>query len=165
MMIEFARELQKDRIVRLGHIAGITGISEKYLAQLTLPLKKNQILIGVSGKKGGYMLARPADQISIGEIVASLVGPMSATDCVRKPEICLNSPFCEARLIWAIMSDKMQESLDGFKLSDMIDRKRIEKIKEDNRNIPLLFSEKVLEDSGYITRQSCPVSAEDGNSD
>jgi len=145
MMIEFARELKKDNIVHLGRIAGITGLSENYLAQLTSPLKGAGLLIGVSGKKGGYMLGRPADQISIGEIVQALVGPIGATDCVNSPDICMNSTFCEARIVWTLASARMLEVFDSFTLADMVDRDKIRTIAKENEHIPLIDPDRVLE--------------------
>jgi len=60
MMIELARELKNKKLVHLRQIAEITGLSENYLAQLAIPLKNNGLLVGISGKKGGYHLSRPA---------------------------------------------------------------------------------------------------------
>jgi len=113
LMVELARELRKDRLVHLGRISGITGVSENYLAQLAIPLKNEGMLIGVSGKKGGYHLSRPPEEIRIGDIVRAVDGQISLTDCVNNPDICLNSSFCEARMIWVILSGMMTENANG----------------------------------------------------
>ncbi len=161
MMIEFARELKKERIVHLGKIARITGLSENYLAQLTSPLKGAGLLIGVSGKKGGYMLGRPAESIQIGEIIKAYVGPVSAADCVQSPDLCLNSSFCEARLIWTIASARMQEVFDSFTLADMVDKNRIEDIKKEYGRLPLINPDAVI--SGRSTEIAMPVSSHTKN--
>lgn len=145
MMIEFGRELKKDNIVHLGRIAKITGLSENYLAQLTSPLKGAGLLIGVSGKKGGYMLARPADQIRIGDIVQALVGPISATDCVHNPDICMNSAFCEARVVWTLASVEMQNVFDRFTLADLVSRDYVKNVLMENEHIPLLNPDHPIE--------------------
>jgi len=123
MMIELARALKKERLVHLGQVAKVTGLSTNYLAQLAIPLKSNGLLIGVSGKRGGYQLGKPAEEIAINEILQALQGPVSLTDCVLRPDICLNSSFCEARMIWVIASHKMMEVLKETSLADLIDDK------------------------------------------
>lgn len=145
MMIELARALRKESIVHVGRIAEITGLSENYLAQLTSPLKGAGLLIGVSGKKGGYMLGRPAEEITIGEIVQALVGPIGATGCVNSPDICMNAGFCEARLIWTLASAKMQEVFESFTLADMVDREKVRAIARENGHIPQIDADRFIQ--------------------
>lgn len=122
MMVEFARELKENNLVHLGRIAKITGLSENYLAQLAISLKNGGLLVGVSGKKGGYHLARPANQIRIAEIIEAVIGPINLTECVTHPEICLNSSFCETRLIWSIANYRVQEALNEYTLANLISK-------------------------------------------
>ena len=122
MMVEMARELKNADLVRIGKIAGITGLSENYLAQLAIPLKKNGLLVGVSGKNGGYHLSRPAEKISLYDIIHSVLGNTHLVECVGNPSICLNSSFCEARLIWVLLGDNISSTLKKFTIADMINK-------------------------------------------
>ena len=99
MMVELARASNGDQLTHLGKIARITALSENYLAQLAMSLKGAGLLIGVSGKKGGYRLAHGADQIKVADVVTALIGPIGLTECVSRPDICLASCFCETRMI------------------------------------------------------------------
>jgi len=144
MMIEFARELIKDDIVHLGRIAKITGLSENYLAQLTSPLKGAGLLIGVSGKKGGYMLGRPAEQIRVGEIIEALIGSIGVTDCVKSSDLCMNASFCEARMIWALASHSMQKAFNRFSLADLVNRERMVEIMKESSDISLFDPDGVM---------------------
>ncbi len=144
MMIELARELKKHKLVHLGRISEITGVSENYLAQLAIPLRNDGLIIGVSGKRGGYHLSRAPENITVADIITAVDGPMTLTDCVMNPDICMNSSFCEARMIWVILSDAMDSLLNRFTLADMIDKNRIDEIREEYGHLQLLDADKFL---------------------
>nr|MBN2277439.1 Rrf2 family transcriptional regulator [candidate division Zixibacteria bacterium] len=159
LMVELARELKKNNLVHLGRIAGITGVSENYLAQLAIPLKNEGLLIGVSGKKGGYHLSRSPEEIKIMDVVRAVDGPINLTDCVNNPDICLNSSFCEARIMWAILSGRMVEVLEKYTLADLIDKDRLQRIKDEYAFLPMLNPDRIMapEDEGEESEPGCPV--------
>ncbi len=156
-MVELARELKKNKIVQLKTIAKITHLSEKYLAQLAIPLKEAGLIIGVSGKKGGYLLGSKPEKIKIRQIVSALIGPISLTDCVNSPEICLNYSFCEARTIWTILSGRMHEILDEFTLADLINKDSMKAIGDDYSRMPLLDPDLVLAKDNFEATDICPT--------
>lgn len=156
MMVELARSLEKERIVRLSQIAAITNISKNYLLQLTIPLKNGGIIRGISGKNGGYQLARPAEQIKLSEIIEAVDGAISLTDCVRNPDICLNSSFCEARTIWVILSENMFDVLAKFSLRDLIEKQQLSKIREEYSYMRLLDSDQIIREKTLATAAACP---------
>jgi len=155
MMVELTRELQKDNLVHLGKIAKVTGLSVNYLAQLAMPLKNAGLLIGVSGKKGGYQLGREPSQIRVNEILEAVQGPTGLTDCVNNPDICLNSPFCETRMVWTIASYRMTEVFNEFTLADLTDRASIDEIKTKYAHIALLNPDEYM--AGGNDGQLCPT--------
>lgn len=157
IMIELARELKKKELVHLRQIAETTGLSENYLAQLAISLKNSGLLIGVSGKKGGYRLSRPVEEIKLSEIVSAVTGPLDITECVSNPSICLNSSFCEARLIWALLSGSMLEVLDKLRLSDMIDKEKINSIKEEYSYMPFINPDRLMAENSREYFDGCPT--------
>lgn len=159
MMVELARLLKEERLVHLGRIAKITGLSENYLAQLAISLKNNGLLIGISGKKGGYQLAKPAEEIKIGEIVQAVAGPLTATDCVDHPETCLNASFCESRALWVLISHSVTNILDDYTLSDLIGRGWLESVRKEHPDLNLLNPDAVFEEKNNETLPGCPVSS------
>jgi len=159
MMIELARELKNKKLVHLRQIAEITGLSENYLAQLAIPLKNNGLLVGISGKKGGYHLSRPAKEIKLSEIVRAVVGPFDLTECVSNPSICLNSSFCEARVIWAILSGSMLEVLDNLRLSDMIDKEKMALVREEYSRMPFINPDRLMAEGIGENIMGCPTKA------
>jgi len=161
MMLELARKLQKENLVHLGRVANVTGISENYLAQLAMSLKNDGLLIGVSGKKGGYQLARPAEEITVNEIVTALIGPISVTECTCNPNLCLTSTFCETRAIWALVNSRIQKTLEEFTLADLLDSNFIQKVQSDNPDIPYLFPDRVMAEIDGNVTTGCPVTREE----
>ncbi len=155
LMVELTRALQQQGIVQLGQIAHVTGISLNYLAQLTMPLKSAGLIIGVSGKKGGYVLARGAAEISVSDVVTAVQGPVGLTDCVNNPDVCLNSSFCEARMVWVVASHHMTEILRSVSLADMVSRQWKEEMKKKYEYIPLLDSDSYL--STNASARACPA--------
>jgi len=144
LMMELARELKKHDPVHLGHVASITGLSTNYLAQLAMPLKNSGLLHGISGKKGGYRLGRPADKISVRGILEAVQGPIGLTDCSNHPELCLNCSFCEARMIFVIATHKMVEVFDRTTLADLMDKDWKREVYDEFSHIPLLQPDKYL---------------------
>jgi Rrf2 family protein len=156
MMVEMARLLQTERLVQLKRIAKITGLSGNYLGQLAISLRDNGLLIGVSGKKGGYKLARPAGEITLREIVRAVQGPVFATECVAHSDLCLNAEFCEARTIWALISHKVQEVLDQYTLADLIDRSWMSSVEKKHPDIPYLNVNRMVSGSDVVAPTGCP---------
>ncbi len=157
MMVEMARLLQTERLVQLKRIAKITGLSGNYLGQLAISLRDAGLLIGVSGKKGGYKLARPAGEITIREIIQAVQGPIFAVDCVAHSDLCLNAEFCEARTIWALISHKIQEILDEYSLADVIGRTWMTDVERKYPDIPYLNVNQMVYDSDIGMPAGCPA--------
>lgn len=160
MMVELARALGTEEIVRLGRIARITGISVNYLAQLAIPLKNNGLLIGVSGKHGGYRLAKPAHDIAVSDIIEAVQGPIGLTDCARNPDICLNADFCEARMIWVILSSSLTDILRRYTLADLIDKGRMAKLRQEYAHLLQMDIDKALTGDEGDAEKGCPTKAD-----
>jgi Rrf2 family cysteine metabolism transcriptional repressor len=73
--IALARTRADDPPVRVREIAAKHEIPERYLVQILLQLKAAGLVHSARGSAGGYRLARPADQISLGEVLTAIEGP------------------------------------------------------------------------------------------
>jgi len=93
------------------------NISAKYLEQIFIQLKKNDLIVSQKGKSGGYTLSRKPDQISVGEIVETLEGKIEPTKCYSAQ--CENST-CASKKVWVKLSQEIKKTLDNIKLSDLI---------------------------------------------
>ena len=118
MMIEIAKRPGTD-LVSLGRVAESTKISKRYLDQLALALKTSSLMRSTRGRGGGYQLARPAEQISVCEIIEAAIGPINVVECVRCPEVCLKSDYCECRWVYERINDGIVEMLNGMSLAEL----------------------------------------------
>src|SRR4030042_1950504 len=87
MLLDMAQHYNQGP-VHLGDIAKRQNISLKYLEQIIIPLKKAHDVASVLGPKGGHLLAKPPDQITVGEIVALLEEGINLVECTENPEVC-----------------------------------------------------------------------------
>lgn len=110
--------------VQVGSIAKRQDISVKYLEQLIIPLKKAHYIKSVRGPKGGHMLSRPPEEITVGEVVDLLEGGVNLADCIKHPDICLRHDTCVTRAIWEEATEAMHEKLDSITLAEMMKRTR-----------------------------------------
>ena len=108
--------------VPLRAISKRQDITEKYLWHLINPLKSAGLIESTRGAKGGYVLAKPLNKISIKEIVRSLEGPLTLVDCIEKPKGCSRSQYCVARDVWKEVADKISETLESMTLKDIVER-------------------------------------------
>jgi len=133
LMVDIARQYDGLHPVQLRQVAEGNNLSLGYLEQLMISLRNASLVRGLSGRKGGYILARPADQIRITEIVEATIGPINLADCVRNPKNCPRSPVCESRPIWALLNTMILDVLGRYTLADMTDARWLERI---NRELP-----------------------------
>ncbi len=108
--------------VRLGVIAERQGIPVKYLEQIIIPLKKAKYVSSVRGPRGGHLLAKRAEDITVGEIVNLLEGGLKLTKCTKDPKICERSEHCITRFVWKETTEAINERLNAITFSDLVKR-------------------------------------------
>ncbi len=106
--------------VQTGFIAERQGISVKYLEQIILPLRKANLIKSVRGRKGGHMLARPPEEIKMGEVLEVLEEGMDIASCVNDPGTCTRSVDCKSRDLWDMITAAIYDKLNTLKLSEII---------------------------------------------
>ncbi|MBW2108380.1 MAG: Rrf2 family transcriptional regulator [Deltaproteobacteria bacterium] len=121
MLLDMAQH-SGDGPVQIGSIAKRQDISVKYLEQLIIPLKKANYIRSIRGPKGGHLLARSPDEITVGEIVDLLEGGVSLASCIEQPGICDRHGDCVTRAIWEEATRAMHERLDVITLAEMMKR-------------------------------------------
>jgi Rrf2 family cysteine metabolism transcriptional repressor len=113
--------------IALKSVAQREQISEKYLEHLFASLKKAGLIHSVRGAQGGYRLARPAEEITLGDILRVLEGPVAPTDCVVKGstgEKCERAAECVMLHIWCRLSDEVNDILDNITLAEIVEEQR-----------------------------------------
>jgi len=106
--------------IQLGEIAKRQKISLKYLEQIIRPLKKANYVRSFRGAKGGHILNKPPDKISVGEIVALLEGGDTLTQCDRDPSTCERNDSCLTRYLWMEAAKAMYTKLAEITFTDVL---------------------------------------------
>lgn len=112
----------KDGQVSLKSVAERQGLSENYLEQLFSSMKKSGIVKSIRGAQGGYLLAKPAEDISVGDVLRSLEGTLCPVDCIdpEMPIACDKSDLCVTAIVWAKLRDKINEVVDSISIADLV---------------------------------------------
>jgi Rrf2 family protein len=113
--------------IALKSVAHREHISEKYLEHLFASLKKAGLIHSIRGAQGGYRLARPPEEITLGDIIRVLEGPVAPTECVIDDdgsEKCDRSSECVMRSIWCHVRDEINNILDSITLAQVVEEQR-----------------------------------------
>lgn len=107
--------------VSVQSIAERNNISDSYLEQLIRLLKKGGLVVSVRGAGGGYRLARPASEISVGEALRCLEGSLDVVECptIEGKPGCNKAEACITRFVWKKINDAITDAVDSIHLSDL----------------------------------------------
>ncbi|MGE5398325.1 MAG: RrF2 family transcriptional regulator [Chitinophagales bacterium] len=124
-MLDMALHMD-DGPITVHSIAERENLSDRYLEQLLVPLKKTGLIKSVRGAQGGYVLGKEPKNITVGEVIRALEGPIAPVDCVSEefPDECARADFCVTRLIWAKLRDSIAEVLDSYNLEDLMNESK-----------------------------------------
>lgn len=116
----------KEEAVSIQSISARQNISDSYLEQLVRKLKKEGLVVSVRGAQGGYKLARPADEISVGDVLRALEGSIEAVSCGQgNNEHCQGEDLCVTRYVWQRINKSIQETVDSIMISQLVEESRI----------------------------------------
>jgi Rrf2 family iron-sulfur cluster assembly transcriptional regulator len=109
--------------VTLAGISERQKISLSYLEQLFGKLRRRELVESVRGPGGGYHLARPAEDISIADIVKAVEETLDSTQCGGR-ENCHGDRKCMTHELWEELNHTVFGFLDGVKLSSLVDKQK-----------------------------------------
>lgn len=121
--------------VPLKYIAKRQNISDQYLEQIFSALKKSGLVTSVRGAQGGYLLAKEPKDITVGDILTVLEGPVSLSDCLLDEDICENSGICVTKVVWEKIKKGIEEVIHSITLQDMINDYDKHKLDNDITNL------------------------------
>jgi Rrf2 family transcriptional regulator, iron-sulfur cluster assembly transcription factor len=110
-----------DRPTSVKEIAERTGLPQPYLEQILLAVKGAGLVRSKRGVGGGYVLARPAEEISLADILAAVDGPL--TTLMEEHDHC--EGHCVLQEVWVGVSDEMRLYLEGYTLADLVARTKV----------------------------------------
>lgn len=120
-VLELAENYGK-KPIQLKVIAHHQGISVKYLEQLMAILKSSGIVGSVRGARGGYILAKPPDQIKLSDCFLCLEGPVVTVECVDNTDYCPRVCDCIARSVWAQVQKAVLAVLESMTLQSLLEK-------------------------------------------
>ena len=109
----------------ISDIADRQDIPKKFLEQILLDLKRHGIVESRRGKAGGYLLLRSADDISYGEVLRIVDGPLAPLPCLsriayRRCDDCRDEEACEIRRVFAKVTRATREVLDTTTIGESL---------------------------------------------
>jgi Rrf2 family protein len=109
----------------IAEISRTQAIPKKFLEQILLELKRHGIVVSRRGRQGGYVLLRAPENVTFGEILRLIDGPIAPLPCLskiayRRCADCADEGTCEIRHIFARVAETTREVLDRTTLADAV---------------------------------------------
>ena len=120
-LIELALQYGGDP-VKLKDIANRQDISLKYLEQVMFPLRVGGYVKTQKGSKGGYLLARSPESITLLEIVESVEGSVSPVECAKNPQYCERAEKCPTHFAWVGLKEAIEKELGKTTLANLVEK-------------------------------------------
>jgi Rrf2 family protein len=125
-LIDLASQENPQTLAQIKDIAQRQQIPVKFLEQIMLAMKNGGILHSRAGIGGGYYLARPAGEITLGQVVRLLDGPLAPISCVSQMAyercVCEDEATCGLRLAMLDVRNAIADILDKTTLADVSTR-------------------------------------------
>lgn len=97
-----------------------TGISDGYLEQLFIPLKKTGIIRGIRGAQGGYLLGKALSEITVGDILRAVEGSLEPVACLSSGS-CPSESKCITRHTWSRLYREISDCVDSITLAGLVE--------------------------------------------
>lgn len=125
-LLSLALHAEESGPTSVRDIAERTGLPQPYLEQILLALKGAGIVRSKRGVGGGYILAREPCEITLGEIVSAVDGPIAVGDFGEPHQdgACDHEGQCVLLAVWAGISSRIRAELDSFTLADIASMSR-----------------------------------------
>ena len=134
-MIDLAQYSEQEA-VSISSIAQRQKISESYLEQLVAKLKKAGLVISIRGAAGGYRLARPASDISVGDVLRALEGDVRAVICTAQTEEgCEGEELCVTKYVWQSINESIEKTVDEMMIDQLVAESRKAQEKAKNHDV------------------------------
>lgn len=107
--------------IRTAILSEDTGITIQFIEQIIRPLKKAGFIKSVRGVAGGHILDKSPSEITLGQIVRTMEGTISISNCLDCDSQCDRSVDCKTKKVWERASRAMEVELDSITLADLLD--------------------------------------------
>ena len=115
----YIAQYAESQLVPSNKIAEEMQISRIFLSRINSQLVNAGLIRTRRGARGGVMLAKPAADISVYDVVTTIDGPITLIDCIADPESCPLSPDCPYRTFWEETQNALIARMKAVSLQDM----------------------------------------------
>ncbi len=113
-----------DALVTIKSIAARQEISEKYLEQIVTVLSRAGFVKSVRGSQGGYKLAKPAQEYTVGMVLRLIEGDLVPVSCMEdEPNQCPRCDQCVTLGVWEKIAEAVNNVVDNITLADLVKSK------------------------------------------
>lgn len=120
----FALAEVEGELLTQKEIAARQEIPEAFLAKIAQLLSRAGLVSTTRGAGGGMVLARPAAEITLKDVVEAVEGPFALNLCLQGPGSCSRQSFCVIHPVWAEAQAAMLAVLDGVTFAELVERNR-----------------------------------------
>ena len=113
-------ECEPGSIHNAREVSTETGLPLPVVSKILKSLARSGLLLSQRGAKGGYTLVRPADTITVPEMIAVLEGPIALTECTQHPGACPQEASCHVREPWQRINQAVRATLASITLADLV---------------------------------------------
>ncbi|MCS7242296.1 RrF2 family transcriptional regulator [Candidatus Caldatribacterium sp.] len=100
LLARLAQAFGKGTPLKARDVAEAEHLSPDYLRQIAAMLEAQGIVQSIRGKDGGYILAKPPEEVTLLEVVQALEGPIHPVECLVNPSFCSFVTSCSTKKIW-----------------------------------------------------------------
>ncbi len=118
-MTVLAQSYGQGEPVSLTEVGQREGLSPQYLEQICCRLRRAGLVESTRGVKGGYCLARPPGEITLGQVIEALEGPLLPLECINGECDCRRSQCCPTREVWVQLDRLLDRFLGCLSLADL----------------------------------------------
>lgn len=112
--------LEPERRVRIREVAEGYGISHNHLMKVVNKLTRAELVEASRGVNGGLILARPAEDISVGEVVRKCEDDIALVECFREDNQCVITPDCVLAKVFSHALEEFMTILDQYTIADLV---------------------------------------------
>lgn len=116
----------KEKLVSRKEIAESCEIPHHFLAKIAQELAKVGIIEIRQGAKGGFILIKDPSELTMLEVVESIIGEIYLNDCIARPESCKASPVCSVHKVWEEARQQLRDKLNSMTFKKLIENQACE---------------------------------------
>lgn len=120
-------------VAQISDISRSWDIPEKFLRKIVARLAKGGLVKSNRGAHGGVALAKPAEEISLLEVIEEVEGPMSLNKCVENPAVCRRTGTCSVHGVWCSAQDLLRGVLATKSFAELV---RLQAPAPDPKDVP-----------------------------